>query len=53
MTPELTAFNERATAAECVGDIDEALAYHRGIPMFCRSRHAGLLEQLVAVKAER
>lgn len=52
MTPELAAFHERATAAECVGDIDEALAYHRGIPMFRRSRHGGLLEQLAAVKAD-
>jgi hypothetical protein len=52
MTPELTAFHDRATAAERVGDVDEALAYHRGIPMFGRSRHGRLLEQLAAVKAD-
>jgi hypothetical protein len=50
MTPELTAFYERGVAAERVGDLEEALAYHAGIPMFSRGRHQGMLEQLVSVK---
>ena len=52
MTPELMAFVDRAAAAERVGDIEEALAYHRGVPMFRRSRHASMLEQLAAVKSD-
>jgi len=52
MTAELTAFFERGAAAERVGDVDEALMYHRSIPMFRRSRHGALLEQLAAAKAE-
>ncbi|MGI8522977.1 MAG: hypothetical protein ACR2K3_06660 [Nocardioides sp.] len=52
MTKELTAFNERSQAAERVGDAAEALAYHSGIPMFRRSRHRAMLEQLVDVADE-
>jgi hypothetical protein len=50
MTPELTAFYERGVAAERVGDLEEALEYHSGIPMFSRGRHHAMLEQLVAVE---
>jgi hypothetical protein len=52
MTPELNSFYDRAAAAERVGDAEEALAYHSGIPMFRRSRHRGILEQLIAAKDE-
>ena len=52
MTRELTAFFERSSAAERAGDAAEALAYHDGIPMFRRSRHRSLLEQLVAADGE-
>jgi hypothetical protein len=52
MTRELWQLHERATAAERVGDAEEALEYHRGIPMFQRSRHRALLEQLVAASGE-
>jgi len=52
MTPELRAFHDRAIAAESVGDVEEALAYHRGIPMFRQSRHSRLLEQLATVKTD-
>ena len=52
MTPELLGFAERAAAAERVGDVEEALAYHRGVPMFRRSRHAAILEQLAAAKGD-
>ncbi len=52
MTPDLQQFNDRAMAAERVGDAEEALEYHLGIPMFRRSRHRAMLEQLVAVTGE-
>src|SRR4051794_29107423 len=52
MTPELSSFYDRSAAAERVGDAEEALAYHSGIPMFRRSRHRGILEQLIAAKDE-
>lgn len=52
MTPELYAFHRRSMAAERMGDAEEALAYHQGIPMFGRSRHRVLLEQLVAAPGE-
>lgn len=52
MTSELTAFFDRAQAAERAGDAEAALDYHGGIPMFVRSRHRALLEQLVAASGE-
>jgi hypothetical protein len=52
MTPELSSFFDRAAAAERVGDAEEALAYHSGIPMFQQSRHRGVLEQLIAAGDE-
>jgi hypothetical protein len=52
MTPELNTFFERAAAAERVGDVEEALMYHRSIPMFRHSRHRRVLEQLAAAKDE-
>lgn len=52
MTPELLAFTERSQAAERVGDASEALEYTNGIPMFRRSRHRALLEQLVGAAGE-
>jgi hypothetical protein len=48
MTSELTAFYDRTLAAERSGDAAEALEYYNGIPMFRRSRHRALLEQLAA-----
>jgi hypothetical protein len=52
MTPDLLAFNERSLAAERVGDAAEALEYVDGIPMFRRSRHRALLQQLVGAAGE-
>lgn len=52
MTPELTAFVERGSAAERVGDLDAALLYHSSIPMFRRSRHRAILEQLCAARSD-
>jgi len=52
MTPVLLDFYERSAAAEREGDAKEALEYHLGIPMFQRSRHRSVLEQLVAAADE-
>jgi hypothetical protein len=52
MTPELSAFFDRAAAAERVGDVDEALMYHSSIPMFRRSRHRAMLQQLAAARGD-
>ena len=52
MTPELKAFYDRSMAAERAGDAEEALAYHSSIPMFRRSRHRSMLEQLVEARDE-
>lgn len=52
MTDELESFRLRATEAEREGDFAEAWEYCSGIPMFRRSRHRGLLAQLVATSGE-
>ncbi len=39
-------------AAERAGDAATALEYHRGVPMFTRSRHASVLEQLGTLSEE-
>lgn len=47
MTPSLTAYFKRATAAERSGDAARALALHQRIPMFTGGRNVGILRALV------
>lgn len=47
MTPSLTAYFKRATAAERTGDAARALALHQRIPMFTGGRNVGILRALV------
>ena len=48
MTPDLDRCVRNGSAAERAGDFVEALEWHRAIPMFQRSRHRVMLEQLIA-----
>lgn len=52
MTPDHHAFVESSTAAERAGDAAAALEYHLGIPMFRRSAHRVILEQLAGLADE-
>ena len=52
MTTEYKAFVESSIAAERCGDAATALEYHRGVPMFRRSQHAGILTQLASLADE-
>jgi hypothetical protein len=52
MTPELQDFVDRFMAAEQAGDAAEALDYHSGIPMFTRSRHRMMLQQLTSLATD-
>lgn len=52
MTPEYLAFADSAMTAERAGDLETALEYHRGVPMFARSSHRMLLTQLVDLAGE-
>ena len=52
MTPEYHSFLESSLAAERSGDAATALEYHRGIPMFTRSRHTYTLTQLAGLADE-
>ena len=52
MTREYVSFMESSLAAERVGDAATALEYHRGIPMFRRSRHTYTLSQLAGLAEE-
>lgn len=46
MTPEMVSFFDLGQAAEWSGDLEAALAYHRGIPAFDRGRHRAILHQV-------
>src|SRR5436190_18493229 len=52
MTREYLSFVESSIAAERVGDAQTALEYHRGVPMFTRSRHTYTLTQLADLAEE-
>ncbi len=52
MTVEYPSFLESSMAAERCGDAATALEYHRGIPMFKRSQHVGILTQLASLDDE-
>jgi len=52
MTRDYHAFVESSLAAERAGDAASALEYHQGVPMFRRSRHRVVLEQLVGLAEE-
>jgi hypothetical protein len=52
MTREYLQFLESSFAAERCGDAATALEYHRGIPMFTRSRHTYTLTQLAGLAEE-
>jgi hypothetical protein len=52
MTAEYLSFLDSSLAAERCGDAATALEYHRGIPMFTRSRHTHLLAQLAGLAEE-
>ncbi|WP_296604051.1 hypothetical protein [Nocardioides sp.] len=52
MTPDHHAFVESSLAAERAGDAASALDYHRGVPMFRRSGHGVVLEQLADLADE-
>ena len=52
MTPDYHRFVESSLAAERSGDAETALEYHRGVPMFARCGHTGLLAQLAGLSGE-
>lgn len=52
MTREHAQFVASSYAAERSGEAAAALEYHRGVPMFTRSRHVCILEQLAALSEE-
>jgi hypothetical protein len=52
MTADYYAFVDSSSAAERDGDAATALEYHQGIPMFSRSGHRALLEQLAGLADE-
>lgn len=52
MTDEYRQFFLSSQAAERAGDAATALEYHRGIPMFARSAHVVLLNQLAGLAEE-
>lgn len=52
MTPDHHAFATISLAAERAGDAAAALDYHRGVPMFRRSGHGVVLEQLADLADE-
>jgi hypothetical protein len=52
MTPDYHAFVKSSNAAERAGDAATALEYHQGIPMFRRSAHRVILEQLAGLADE-
>ncbi|HEY0951208.1 hypothetical protein, partial [Nocardioides sp.] len=52
MTRDYYAFAESSFAAERAGDAASALEYHQGVPMFRRSSHRVVLEQLVGLAEE-
>ena len=52
MTAEYHSFFESSMSAERCGDAATALEYHRGIPMFTRGQHVGILTQLASLADE-
>ena len=52
MTAEYQSFFESSMSAERCGDAATALEYHRGIPMFTRGQHDGILTQLASLADE-
>lgn len=48
MTPEMVSFFELGQQAEWNGDLEQAYAFHRGIPAFDRGRHRSMLRQVTA-----
>ena len=52
MTHEYRQFLLSSQAAERAGDAAAALEYHKGIPMFTRSGHVALMNQLAGLAEE-
>ncbi len=52
MTPDYNRFMESSFAAERAGDAETALEFYRGVPMFARCGHNGLLAQLAGLSEE-